>query len=144
MRKKFKNMKSYKIINFNTIGIKKSHLIALEKGKDIPFEIKRIYYIFNTAKDIERGFHAHKKLKQILIAVKGSCTFILDDGETRNEIQLDTQKKGILIDGIICREIKNFSDDCVILVIASENYDENDYIRNYNDFIDEVKKRHNQ
>ena len=134
-------MKSYKIINFNTLGIKKSPLIALEKGKEIPFEIKRIYYIFNTAKDIERGFHAHKNLKQILIAVKGSCTFILDDGESRDEIQLNSQKKGIFIDGIIWREIKNFSDDCVILVIVSENYDKNDYIRNYNDFIDEIKKK---
>tara|TARA_B110000003_G_C16637916_1_gene529040 strand:+ start:1549 stop:1959 length:411 start_codon:yes stop_codon:yes gene_type:complete len=128
-------MKSYKIVNFNILGLENSPLIALEKGKDIPFEIKRIYYIFNTDKDVQRGFHAHRNLKQIAIAVKGSCTFVLDDGDERNEIQIDNPKIGIFIEGIIWREIKNFSEDCVILVIASENYDENDYIRNYDEFL---------
>lgn len=128
-------MKSYKIVNFNILGLENSPLIALEKGKDIPFEIKRIYYIFNTDKDVQRGFHAHRNLKQIAIAVKGSCTFVLDDGDERNEIQIDNPKIGIFIEGIIWREIKDFSEDCVILVIASENYDENDYIRNYDEFL---------
>ena len=128
-------MKSYKIINFNILGLEKSPLIALEKGNDIPFEIKRIYYIFNTKKDVQRGFHAHRNLKQIAIAVKGSCTFVLDDGDKRDEVQINNPKKGIFIEGIIWREIKNFSEDCVVLVIASDNYDENDYIRNYDEFL---------
>ena len=128
-------MKSYKIINFNILGLEKSPLIALEKGKDIPFEIKRIYYIFNTKKDVQRGFHANRNLKQIAIAVKGSCTFVLDDGDKRDEVQINNPKKGIFIEGIIWREIKNFSEDCVVLVIASDNYDENDYIRNYDEFL---------
>ena len=128
-------MKNYKIINFNILGGKNSPLISLEKDKDIPFEIKRIYYIFNTAKDVERGFHAHKNLKQIVIALKGSCNFILDDGYKKIDIKLDNEKKGIFIQGIIWREIKNISDSCILLVIASENYDENDYIRDYNEFL---------
>lgn len=128
-------MKDYKIINFNILGGENSPLISLEKDKDIPFEIKRVYYIFNTAKDVERGFHAHKNLKQIVIALKGSCNFILDDGYKKIDIKLDNEKKGILIEGIIWREIKNISDSCILLVIASENYNENDYIRDYNDFL---------
>jgi dTDP-4-dehydrorhamnose 3,5-epimerase-like enzyme len=128
-------MKDYKIINFNILGGENSPLISLEKDKDIPFEIKRIYYIFNTAKDVERGFHAHKNLKQIVIALKGSCNFILDDGYKKIDIKLDNEKKGIFIEGIIWREIKNINDSCVLLVIASENYDENDYIRDYNEFL---------
>ena len=84
---------------------------------------------------VERGFHAHMNLKQIAIAITGSCTFILDDGNKREEILLNSPSKGLYIEGLTWREMKNFSKNCVLLVLASEPYDENDYIRDYETFL---------
>ena len=130
---------NYELINFKTLGDERGSLIAIEEGYNAPFDIKRVYYIFDTKKEVERGFHAHKKLQQIAIAVKGSCTFVLDTGYKREEILLNNPNKGLLIEGLLWREMKNFSEDCVLIVIASEHYDESDYIRNYDKFIEEVK-----
>lgn len=131
-------MSSYNLVDFKTLGDNRGSLIAIEEGYNAPFEIKRVYYIFDTKKDIERGFHAHIDLKQIAIAVKGSCTFVLDNGTKREEIKLDNPNKGLLIEGLIWREMKQFSPDCVLVVLASEHYSESDYIRDYLDFIKEV------
>ena len=131
---------SYEIYNFGIKGDERGSLIAIEQGHNAPFEIKRVYYIFDTKDGVERGFHAHINLKQICIAVKGSCTFVLDDGKKREEIKLTNPNQGLFIEGLIWREMKNFSPDCVLLVIASEHYDESDYIRDYDKFLKEVKK----
>lgn len=131
-------MTSYKIINFQTLGDERGSLIAIEEGYNVPFDIKRVYYIFDTKEGVVRGFHAHIHLKQICIAVKGSCTFVLDDGKKKEEIKLDNPNQGLLIEGLIWREMKDFSSDCVLMVIASEHYDENDYIRDYQQFINIV------
>ena len=133
-------MANYKLIDFKILGDQRGSLIAIEQGYNTPFEIKRVYYIFDTIKGVERGFHAHIDLKQIAIVVKGSCTFILDNGKTREEIKLEIPNKGLLIEGLIWREMKDFSSDCVLVVLASEHYDENDYIRNYIQFKKEVTK----
>ena len=117
-------------------GDERGSLIAIEQGYNAPFEIKRVYYIFDTKKGVERGFHAHKNLKQIAIAVKGSCTFVLDNGKKREELTLNTPTKGLLIEGLIWREMKDFSSDCVLVVLASEHYDECDYIREYDKFLE--------
>ena len=113
-------------------------MVAIEEGYNAPFGIKRVYYIFDTKDGVERGFHAHINLKQIAIAVKGSCIFVLDNGDKKEEVKLDCPSKGILIEGLIWREMKDFSPDCVLVVLASEHYDESDYIRDYNKFLDEV------
>ena len=131
-------MSNYELINFKTLGDERGSLIAIEEGYNAPFEIKRVYYIFDTKKDVIRGYHAHVNLKQMAIVVKGSCTFIVDTGKQREEMVLNNPNKGLLIEGLIWREMKNFSDDCVLLVIASEHYDEDDYIRDYQKFIDKV------
>ena len=130
---------AYELIYFKTLGDARGSLIAIEEGYNAPFDIKRVYYIFDTKKGVERGFHAHRNLKQICIAVKGECAFVLDDGSTREEIKLNSPKQGLLIEDLIWREMKNFSDDCVLLVLASEHYDENDYIRDYQTFKKEVE-----
>jgi len=130
---------SYKQINLQTLGDDRGSLIALEAGYNAPFEIKRVYYIFDTKKDVVRGHHAHRKLQQLAIAVKGSCTFILDDGMTRKEVLLDNPNHALYIEGLIWREMKEFSSDCVLMVLADEHYNEEDYIRDYDVFIDEVK-----
>ncbi|CAA6814443.1 MAG: Unknown protein [uncultured Campylobacterales bacterium] len=132
-------MGNYKVINFKTLGDDRGSLIAIEQGYNAPFDISRVYYIFDTKKDVERGFHAHINLKQIAISVKGSCTFVLDNGEKREEVKIDNPNQGLFIEGLIWREMKDFSEDCVLVVLASEHYDENDYIRDYEKFLEEVK-----
>jgi dTDP-4-dehydrorhamnose 3,5-epimerase-like enzyme len=131
-------MANYKILDFKTLGDDRGSLIAIEEGYNAPFDIKRVYYIFDTKQGVIRGYHAHINLKQIAIAVKGCCTFILDNGKNREEVKLDNPNKGLLIEGLIWREMKDFSPDCVLVVLASEHYDENDYIRDYQKFIDIV------
>ena len=129
---------NYEYIDFQTLGDKRGSLIAIEEGYNAPFDIKRVYYIFDTKKDVLRGYHAHINLQQIAIVVKGSCTFILDDGKGREELILNTPNRGLLIQGLIWREMKDFSENCVLIVLASEHYDENDYIRDYQEFINRV------
>lgn len=131
-------MISHRLVDFKTLGDERGSLIAIEEGYNAPFDIKRVYYIFDTKTGVERGFHAHINLKQIAIAVKGSCTFVLDDGKKREEIKLNNPNQGLFIEGLIWREMKEFSEDCVLVVLASEHYDEGDYIRDYDEFLKEV------
>jgi len=131
---------NYELIDFKILGDGRGSLIAIEEGYNAPFDIKRVYYIFDTKKGVIRGYHAHVNLKQMAIAVKGNCTFIIDNGKHREEILLNNPNQGLLIEGLIWREMKDFSEDCVLLVIASEYYDESDYIRDYQKFIDKVVK----
>jgi dTDP-4-dehydrorhamnose 3,5-epimerase-like enzyme len=122
-------------IDFIVKGDERGSLVALEQHRSVPFNIKRIYYIFDTAPGVRRGFHAHKELQQVAFCVSGSCKFLLDDGSTKCEVLLHDRTKGIFIDKMIWREMFDFSSDCVLMVLASEYYDESDYIRNYGDFI---------
>ena len=129
------------IINFEIKGDERGSLISLEENKNIPFEIKRVYYIFNTVEGIRRGFHAHKKLKQLLVCVAGSCKILLDDGKSKEEISLDNPSKGLLIESMIWREMFDFSPDCVLMVLANEIYDESDYLRDYQQFLSYLNKK---
>ncbi|QSH57999.1 WxcM-like domain-containing protein [Photobacterium damselae subsp. damselae] len=128
-------MSLIKLIEFNQLGDDRGGLVSLEQKKNIPFDIKRIYYIFDTKDGIARGFHAHKELQQVAVCVKGSCQFILDNGIQRESIILDKPNVGLFIDSMMWREMHDFSDDCVLLVIADNHYDESDYIRDYEQFI---------
>ena len=128
-------------IEFDIKGDERGKLIAIEELKNVPFEIKRIYYIFDTKKEIKRGFHAHRNLQQVAICVSGSCKFLLDNGKERVKgIVLDSPNKGLFIDKMIWREMYDFSDDCILLVLASEYYDGSDYIREFKTFIEEVSR----
>lgn len=124
--------------DLKVIGDKRGSLIALEQGLNIPFAIKRVYYIYDTLADVGRGFHAHRRLEQMAICVSGSCNIVIDDGTTRKQVRLDSASKALIMRNMIWREMHEFSDDCVLLVLASEQYDESDYIRNYDQFIKEV------
>ncbi|BCK04403.1 sugar 3,4-ketoisomerase [Vibrio cholerae] len=135
-------MSLVKWIDFPCLGDERGNLVALEGMKNIPFAIKRIYYIFDTKQGVVRGLHAHKALKQVAIALKGSCRFVLDDGTTREDVILDCSTKGILIDSCLWREMHDFSEDCLLMVLASEHYDESDYIRDYSEFL-KVKRESN-
>ncbi|WP_435950463.1 sugar 3,4-ketoisomerase [Psychrobacter sp. DM8] len=122
-------------VNFPSLGDERGSLVALEANQTVPFEIKRVYYIFATQQDVARGYHAHKNLKQVAICITGKCRMIIDDGKVREEVWLDSPTKGLLINDLVWREMHDFSKDCVLLVLASEHYDEEDYIRNYDEFI---------
>lgn len=126
-----------KIVNFNGLGDNRGQLVSFEGNKNVPFEIKRVYCIYATKGDVVRGLHAHKTLKQVAIALNGSCRFVLDNGVTREEMLLNSPTEGLLIDSCLWREMHDFSEDCVLMVLASDHYDENDYIRDYQKFLKE-------
>ena len=126
-------MSLVKLIDLPSFGDERGGLVALESNQSIPFDIKRLYYIFNTS-DKPRGFHAHIDLKQIAICVKGSCRFILDDGNAKEEVVLNTPTQGLYIENLTWREMHDFSEDCVLLVLASQYFNEADYIRDYKQF----------
>jgi dTDP-4-dehydrorhamnose 3,5-epimerase-like enzyme len=129
---------NYKLIDLKVHGDNRGKLVALEECIDIPFQIKRVYWIFDTLPDVNRGFHAHKKIEQFIIAIDGACQFILDDGYSRESIWLNRPDKGLYIGHNMWREIKNFSYGCKLMVLASEYYDEKEYLRNYDSFLKEV------
>ncbi|MCG3886790.1 WxcM-like domain-containing protein [Photobacterium leiognathi] len=128
-------MSLIKLIEFNRLGDDRGALVSLEENKNIPFEIKRVYYIFETKEDVARGFHAHKDLQQVAICVKGSCRFFLDNGIQRESVILDKPNMGLFINSMMWREMHDFSHDCVLMVLASNYYYEADYIRSYDEFL---------
>ncbi|CAM4160793.1 MULTISPECIES: sugar 3,4-ketoisomerase [Lelliottia] len=123
-------------------GDERGLLVALEEERNIPFLIKRVYYMFDTLQGIRRGFHAHKKTRQLAIAIKGSCSFLFDDGEEKKDIILNNPAQGLMIEPGIWHEMYDFSDDCILMVLADDIYNESDYIRNYHDFIDYVERNY--
>lgn len=133
-----------KFIDFQEHGDWRGQLVALEENKNIPFAVKRVYFMYDTKKGIVRGKHAHRKLYQILFCVAGACTVGLDDGKEKTKVRLDQPNRGLLIGPGIWREMYDFSQGAVLMVLASEFYDESDYIRDYNVFLESVgeKKEH--
>ena len=125
---------------FQQHGDERGQLVALEEFKDIPFEIKRVYYMYDTGEGIHRGLHAHKTLKQILICIHGSCKVLLDNGEEKKIVSLEKPYEGLYIAHNMWREMYDFSPDAVLMVLASEYYDESDYIRDYDEFLNSVKE----
>lgn len=109
--------------------------IAVAEKETIPFKIKRIYYLYDVPTDAYRGGHAHKKQQSLVIALSGSFEVVVKDGQNFRRILLNKADKGLFIPTGIWREIENFSSGSICLVLASTNFDENDYIRNYEDFI---------
>jgi dTDP-4-dehydrorhamnose 3,5-epimerase and related enzymes len=125
---------------FQRHGDDRGMLVAIEEMKDIPFDIKRVYYMYDTIEGVRRGFHAHKCLEQILIPIHGSCKIHLDDGTETEEVILDKPFEGLYISNGIWREMYDFTPDAVLMVLASEMYDEGDYIRNYDEFLKYIGK----
>ena len=124
---------------FQPHGDERGQLVSLEEFKDIPFRIKRVYYMYETDNGIVRGQHAHKSLQQILICIHGSCKVKLDNGRESKIVQLEKPYEGLYVTNNMWREMFDFSSDAVLLVLASELYDENDYIRDYEEFLSFVK-----
>ena len=132
-------MKS-RIIDIPTIKDKRGCLSFVESKQDIPFDIKRIYYLYDVPQGEARGYHAHKNLQQLMIPIVGSFNVKLDDGFSIKNFNLCSQSEGLYISSMVWREITNFKKGSVCMVLASIKYLESDYIRDYNDFISELNK----
>jgi len=126
-------------IRLQSHGDSRGMLIALEQDRNVPFPIRRVYYLFATKGDVHRGKHAHRHLNQLAVTVRGSVTFLLDDGSGPVEVVLDDPSCGLLLGSMVWRELYDFSDDCVLMVLADQLYDRNDYITDYAEFLREVQ-----
>jgi len=124
-----------KIIEFAKIADPRGNLTSIEAEHDIPFEIKRVYYLYDVPGGAKRAGHGHKTLHQVIIAISGSFDVLLDDGHSTQRHHLNRSFYGLYIAPITWREIDNFSSGSVCLVLASDHYDELDYYRSYEDFV---------
>lgn len=122
-------------------GDDRGQLVAIEAMEDVPFPVRRVYYIYDTLPGVRRGFHAHRDLQQILVCVSGSCKIHLDNGFDTAEVVLDKPNEGLYISNDMWREMYDFSEGAVLLVLASQHYDEADYIRDYEEFIKMVRNK---
>ncbi|MEA1891134.1 MAG: FdtA/QdtA family cupin domain-containing protein [Campylobacterota bacterium] len=129
-------MKNKKLFNLKVLGDERGSLIALEENREIPFEIKRVFYIYGTQDGVPRGNHSHYKTKQFLIAVSGSCSVTLDNGKTKETFELNKPHVGLFQDALIWGVMHNFSKDCVLMVLADDFYNADDYISDYNKFLE--------
>lgn len=122
------------IYDFNVRGDERGSLIAIEEQRDIPFPIRRIYYIFGTQPGVIRGLHAHRQLQQVMVCLHGACKLQLDDGQEQIVVTMERNTQGVLIDRMVWHQMYDFTADCVLLVLADDYYDEADYIRDYQEF----------
>lgn len=129
-----------KIYDFKRMGDERGTLVPIESDKDIPFSIKRVYYMYGSENGVRRGYHAHTDLQQVLICIHGSCKVLLDDGLEKKTVELNMPHQGLHIGDYIWREMFDFSDDAVLMVLASGYYNEVDYIRDYDEFLKYVKE----
>jgi dTDP-4-dehydrorhamnose 3,5-epimerase-like enzyme len=127
-------------IELPNLGDHRGSLVVAEANRNVPFSIQRLYYIFGAQPDVPRGFHAHKELQQIAFCIQGSCKMLMDNGKEKQEILIGQSNKGLFIPPMVWHEMHDFSEDCILLVLASDHYDESDYIRNYDQFLEEAEK----
>ncbi len=119
----------FKLIKLFNHEDERGNLVAIEAQKDIPFSVKRVYYIWGAGLNVVRGKHAHNNLQQLIICLSGSCDFYLEDETGERVITLNNPSEGLYLSGIVWREFTNLTRDCILLVLASEKYDPEDYIR---------------
>lgn len=128
-----------KMLSFETKGDERGHLVVVEGSQDIPFDIKRVFYIYGSDKDVIRGRHANYHSEFVLINVAGTSKVKVDDGKNRKIFHLDRPHIGIYLPRLVWKEMYDFSENSVLLCLASEHYDANEYIRNYDDYLSVVK-----
>ena len=128
-----------KLEEFKVLGDHRGQLVALEANRQIPFDVKRVFYIYGTQEGVPRGNHSHYKTKQFLVAVNGSCKVTLDNGKEKEIFDLNRPNLGLFQDALIWGTMHDFSSDCVLMVLANEYYDASDYITDYDKFLKEVK-----
>lgn len=124
-----------RLFDLPVLGDERGGLVAIEGGRQVPFDIARVYYIFGTKPDVARGFHAHHSLDQYAFCVSGSCLMLVDNGDERRQLRLDRPNQALRLGPMIWHEMSEFSPDCVLMVVADAPYDESDYIRDYDQFV---------
>ena len=135
-----KILDNIRFMELSQIKDSRGDLTFVEGGKHLPFNIARVYYLYNVPVDAERGGHAHKELEQVVFALSGSFRMKIDDGKTKSEHWLRDPRKGLYIKNMIWREMDSFSQGAVCMVLASHWYDEVDYYRDYNNFLTAVRR----
>lgn len=133
-------MKKYKTISFKELGDYRGHLVVMEGKKDIPFDIKRIFYIYGTEGNVIRGQHANKYSEFVLINVAGSCKVKVNDGKNEEIIILDKPHEGIYLDKMVWKDMYDFSKDSILLVLSNEYYNKEEYINDYKEFLNITSK----
>jgi dTDP-4-dehydrorhamnose 3,5-epimerase-like enzyme len=134
------SIKDCQIIDLPKITDPRGNLSFIEGKKHVPFEIKRVYYLYDVPGGADRGGHSHKELEQLIIAISGSFDIIIDDGFEKKQFHMNRSYYGLYISPMIWREITNFSSGSVCIVLASTIYDESDYIRDYDEFLQKVRR----
>lgn len=134
-------MKKYKLLNFPQLGDERGHLVVVEGNKDIPFDIKRIFYIYGSDKDVVRGQHANKLSEFVLINISGRCNVFVDDGENQETVILDKPYQGIYLNKMVWKNMLNFSKDTILLVLSNEYYNSEEYIRDYEEFKKIIREK---
>lgn len=132
-------MSRYKIIEFPQLGDKRGQLVVMEELKEVPFEFKRIFYIYGTKENVIRGQHANRFSQFLLINLCGTCKVLVDDGKDKEIVVLDKPHTGVHLDRLVWKDMYDFSPDSILLVLSSELYDKAEYINDYEQFLQEVK-----
>lgn len=122
-------------VSFPVRSDARGRLVPMEAESDVPFAVRRAYVLLDTPDGVSRGGHAHRALRQVMVALRGACRVSLSDGADRFETTLDRPDRGLLLEPMIWHEMSEFSPDCVLLVLAAEHYDEGDYIRDHAEFL---------
>ncbi len=133
-----------RLLSFEQRGDERGHLVVIEGSQDIPFDIKRVFYIYGSDRDVVRGRHANYNSEFILINVSGTSKVKVDDGVNQKIFDLDRPHTGIYLPKLIWKDMYDFSPDSVLLVLSSEHYDDKEYIRNYEDYLKVVRSDGNQ
>lgn len=134
------SLRDVRLIELPKIADPRGNLTFIEENRQVPFDLRRVYYLYDVPGGETRGGHAHKKLEQLLIAASGSFDVVLDDGTQRQRFLLNRSHHGLYIPRMVWRELENFSSGSVCLVMASEYYDEADYYRDYDEFLRDARE----
>lgn len=135
-----KHIERCRIVDLPRINDPRGNLTFVESGDQVPFDIQRAYYLYDIPGGAERGGHAHKELEQLIIAMSGSFDIILDDGYRQERLHLNRSYYGLYVGNMVWREMDNFSSGSVCLVLASTLYDESDYYRDYDEFLQAARR----
>lgn len=124
-----------KIIFFDKKSSKKGILVPIENSKQIPFNIKRVFYIYDIEKESQRGDHGHQNLEEIIISIQGSCKILVHDAENEKEFNLDSPEKGLYLSNLFWLKMRDFSNNCILLVLCSDFFNEEDNIDDFSKFL---------
>lgn len=133
-------MKKFKILDFDELGDDRGHLVVAESHKQVPFTIKRIFYIYGTKENVIRGKHANRISQFVLINLQGSVKIRIDDGKQEDVVVLDKPHQGVYLESLVWKDMYDFSHDSILLVLSSHGFDNSEYVRDYDQFIQEVSE----